>query len=140
MSIAFIRGWRKGVRSFLQTLAGGGFTGVIALLAGGLSPLMASILTIGSGAIIAYLQNYLESAGKIPILLPTPGLVSPVMAPTVADPVIAPPAAATVDAVVDGSGNVTGNVVAVDSGTVIGTVSGEVPEASSDMNKGDSNA
>jgi hypothetical protein len=116
---ALSQGLRRGLRSLLQVAAGGGLTALVALVADGLSPGAAVAITVAWGAIVAFLHNYLEAAGKIPVLLPTAALV-PVAATVSA---VLAPVAGTVTAVADAAGTVTG-VVADLAGDVVGTVLG----------------
>ena len=135
-SAAQSRGLRKGTRDALQAVvaivAAGGATAVIELVVDSVSPAVGVLMAFGFKVVIAYLQNYLETAGKIPVLLPTPGLVSAVLSP-VADaakdttPLVAPAAGATVDATSDIAGVVTGEVTDLDGG-VVGTVEGQLDE------------
>jgi hypothetical protein len=110
---------------------GGALTALVNLLANGLSPSLAGGIMIVWSAFIAFLQNFLEGSGKIPVLLPTPALVTPILpaatgAVTGVAPIVAPAPAATVDAVVDKTGKVVGEVTDL-TGGVIGTVTGEIP-------------
>jgi hypothetical protein len=68
--------------------------------------------------VFAYLQNYAETAGKIPVLLPTPGLVPS------AGPVLTP-AVGVVETAVDTAGDVVGDVEGIVE-DVTGTLIGEV--------------
>lgn len=70
------RGVRKGLRSLLQGIAGGGFTALVTLIAGGLPPFWQAVCMAVFTAVAAFLQNYFETAGQIPAILPTPPLVS----------------------------------------------------------------
>lgn len=126
MAAAGSRGLRKGIRGLMQTIAGGGLTALVALLAGGLSPFLSSLLTVGFGALAAFLQNYLETAGKIPTLLPTPGLVTTTAGGLVAKTV------GTVDAVATDATTVVGDVVST-TGQVVGGVVGTVTDLTSDL-------
>lgn len=73
-SPAASRGWRKGARTVVQTIAGGGLTALVTALAGGLSPQASVVLMAVFTAVAALAQNYLEASGKLPVLLPTPAL------------------------------------------------------------------
>lgn len=128
------RGARKGVRDAIQAVlavvAAGGATALIELVVDQLNPAYGVLMAFAFKIVIAYAQNYLETAGKIPVLLPTPGLVSAVLDPvkgavTDATPLVAPAAAATVDAVTDAAGKVTGDVVDI-AGGVVGEVTGQL--------------
>lgn len=79
VSAAVARGWRKGARTLVQLAAGGALTGLIAVIAGGLSPTVQALLMATWTALVAAAQNGLEAAGKIPTLLPTAPIATPVM-------------------------------------------------------------
>lgn len=55
--------------------AAGSLTALVAAAADGLNPTTAGIAVAAWGVLVTFLQNYLETAGKIPTLLPTPGVV-----------------------------------------------------------------
>jgi hypothetical protein len=99
-------------------LAAGGATAVIDLLVDNVNPGYGVVMAFAFKILIAYAQNYLETAGKIPVLLPTPGLV-----PSVGEgPAVA---VGTVDAVAEKVGEAVGEV----TGTVeslTGELIGEV--------------
>lgn len=114
-SPAVSRGLRKGFRTLIQTIAGGGMTAVVTVLAGGLSPQASVLLMAVFTAVTALAQNYLETGGKIPTLLPTPSLIT--------DPVFE--AVATVEAVADRKGGIVGDVLDT-AGEVIGGVTGQL--------------
>ena len=115
---ALSRGWRKAARTLLQLAVGGSLTAVVDLLAHGLSPATAgAVMTIWT-ALVAFLHNYLETAGKIPTIFATPGLVTSTIAPV---------AQATVTAQTSTTGAITGAVTDT-AGEVIGKVTGQVPE------------
>jgi hypothetical protein len=130
---AQFRGARKGLRDAFQAVlavvAAGGATVVVDLLIGQINSLLVgAVLTLVFKVLIAYAQNLLETAGKIPVLLPTPGLVSAALEPVEevlagAVPILAPPPVATVDAVVAETGEIAGTVVGV-TGGVVGKVTG----------------
>lgn len=120
MQPAASRGIKKSIRVLFQTIAGGGMTAVVALIAGGLSPQWASTLTIIFGAFMALLQNYYETKGTIPVFLPTPGLVTTTIGGVVSKTV------GTVDAVTQEGGKVVGDVLNT-AGDVLGGVTGIVP-------------
>ena len=126
------QGARKGLRDAFQAvlavIAAGGATALIELIVDHLNPAYGVLMAFVFKIVIAWAQNYLETKGSIPVLLPTPGLVSAVLDPvkgavTDATPLVAPPAAATVDAVADAAGKVTGDVVDT-AGGVVGKVTG----------------
>jgi len=116
MNPAANRGIRKGVRTLLQTVAGGGLTALVTVISGGLSPSYQTILMALFTAAVALAQNYLETAGKIPTILPTPAVV---LGPT------ADIAVGTVTAGADTAGAVTGSVLDT-AGDVVGEVTGTV--------------
>lgn len=125
------RGLRKGTRDALQAalaiVAAGGATAVIDLVVDSVNPSVGIVLAFAFKVLIAYLQNYLETAGRIPVLLPTPGIVSTAAG---ADSALAP-AVGAVEAVADVAGEVTGTVTDM-AGGIVGTVTGQLEE------KGDS--
>jgi putative Mn2+ efflux pump MntP len=108
------RGLRKGTRdlfqSLLAVLAAGGATAVIELVVDSVNPAYGVVMAFAFKILIAYAQNYLETAGKIPVLLPTPGLVPSVGAGAAV-------AVGTVDAVAEKVGEIIGEV----TGTVQST-------------------
>jgi hypothetical protein len=106
---------KKGLRTVVQVVAAGGLTALVAAVADGLSPKTAALLIGAFTALVAFSQNYLEGAGKLPVLLPTPALI--------ASP--ATGAVATVDAAADKAGTITGDVVDP-QGAVVGEVTGQV--------------
>lgn len=118
MSPAFYRGWRKGARSAIQLIAGGALTALVTAVAGGLSPTTAAIVLGAWTVVVAVAQNTAETAGKIPVLLPTPGLV-PSVAP-VLTPVVGTVETA-VEQIGDSVGDVTGTVTDI-AGGLIGEV------------------
>ena len=71
MSPALTRGLKKGVRTILQLVAGGALTALISAAAGGLPAATQGIVMAAWTALVATAQNALETAGKIPTLLPT---------------------------------------------------------------------
>jgi hypothetical protein len=117
-SAAQSRGLRKGMRDALQAVvaivAAGGATAVIDMIVDNLNPAYGVLLAFVFKVVIAYAQNFLETAGRIPVLLPTPGLV-----PSVGEG--AAVAVGTVDAVAEKVGDTVGEV----SGTVQ-SVTGEL--------------
>ena len=134
-STAQSRGSRKALRDVFQAalavVAAGGTTAVVDLLITKVNPAYSVFLMLFYKVLITYIQNYLETAGKIPVLLPSPGLISPVndSAPGEEDetPLLAPSAEATVEATVDTVGEVTGAVTDL-AGDVVGQVTGTVPD------------
>lgn len=122
-SAARSRGFRKSIRDAFQALlavvAAGGATVGFETFVGTLAPAYSGLLAIGFKILIAYAQNYLETAGKIPVMLPTPGLVTSSVAPI---------AQATVKASASATGAVSGDVTDT-TGEKIGEVSGQANEA-----------
>lgn len=116
MSAALQRGWRKAARTLLQLAVGGALTAGVGVLTDGLSPNAKVLVLTGWTVLIALLQNVAETAGKLPVLLPSPGLV---VGP-VADVVVG-----TVDAVVEETGAIAGDVLDV-AGDVVGEVVGQL--------------
>lgn len=117
---AAMRGVRKGLRTLLQTIAGGGLTLLVNVLAGGLDPGVQGLVMAAFTALVAYLQNYFETKGTIPAFLPTPGLITTKPADAVISVVTG-----TVDTVTDTVGTVTGAVLDT-GGTVVGSVTSQV--------------
>jgi hypothetical protein len=75
------RGLRKATRDAFQAglavVAAGGATALIEVVIGSVNNLMvAAVLTLVFKVLIAYAQNYLETRGSIPAMLPTPGLIT----------------------------------------------------------------
>lgn len=114
---ALSRGWRKAVRTIAQLAAGGALTGLISAMAGGLPATTQGIVMAAWTALVAFAQNAGEAAGKIPVLLPTSGLV-----PTAGS---VSSAVGTVDAAVTDSGEVSGTVTDT-AGGVVGEVTGQL--------------
>src|SRR5688572_28302139 len=121
-SIALTRGWRKATRDLLQALAAvaasGGTVAVIDAITGTVEPAVGVGLAFAFKILFAFLQNWAETAGKVPVFLPTPGLV-----PSAGDG--AAVAVGTVDAVAEKVGDTVGEV----TGTVeslTGELLGEV--------------
>lgn len=118
MNPALHRGWRKAARTVLQLVASGALTAAVDTVAGGLSPNAKALVGAAWLIAVSFAQNYAETAGKIPVVLPTPGLV-PSAAPVVA------PAVGVVDTTVekigDSLGDVTGTVTGI-AGDLIGEV------------------
>jgi hypothetical protein len=121
-SAAQSRGLRKGTRDLAQAalavLAAGGATALIELVVDSVSPAYGLIMAFAFKILIAYAQNYLETAGKIPVLLPTPGLV-----PSTGDGVAV--AVGTVDATAEKIGDAVGEVTGTVEG-LTGELIGEV--------------
>ena len=110
MSAAFTRGWRKAARTLLQLVASGGLTALVNQFGDGLSTNQKGLVAVAWMLVVTFAQNYAETVGAIPALLPTPGLV-PTAGPVVAMNV------GTVETEVDTVGAAVGEV----SGTVTDT-------------------
>lgn len=122
-SPAWHRGWRKGARTAVQLIAGGALTALVTAVAGGLNPQTAALVLGAWTVVVAIAQNVAETAGKVPVLLPTPGLV-----PSVGKPLER--AVGTVETTVDRVGDAVGGV----AGTVedvAGGLLGEVVDVDS---------
>lgn len=117
MSASLYRGGRKAVRQVVQMAAAGSLTVLVTALAHGLDPAVSGLVLAFWGVVVVFLHNYLETAGKIPVLLPTPGLV-----PSVGG--IVEPVAGTVETTIDRVGQAVGGV----TGTVTDTVGGLLGE------------
>jgi membrane associated rhomboid family serine protease len=109
-------GVRRGIRTLLQTVAGGGLTALVTVIAGGLPVATSGALVAIFGALVALAQNWLESAGKVPILLPTRTTVASAFDGL---------AQATVGAAIESGGKVVGQVTDL-AGDVVGQVTGQV--------------
>jgi phage-related protein len=117
-SPAVSRGLRKGLRTVVQVAAGGALTALVTAVAGGLAPSTQAIVMGAWIAFVAFSQNWAETAGKVPVLLPTPGLIS-----SVGDGVAV--AVGTVDAVAEKVGDTVGEVTGTVQ-SVTGELLGEV--------------
>lgn len=106
MSPALQRAVKKGLRTVIQLAVGGALTGAVNTFADGLSPNTKVYVLAGWTVALALLQNGLESAGKIPVLLPTPGIVPSVGA-------VATRAVGVVETTVDRVGDDIGDVEGV---------------------------
>lgn len=120
------RGLRKAGRDIFQAVlaviaAGGGYA-LIDLIVDSVSPVIGVALALFFKILVTYAQNYLETRGSIPALLPTPGLITNDTGKTV-DKVVG-----TVDVVADTAGAATGVVgeVVNTAGNVVGAVTGTV--------------
>ena len=71
MSPAVTRGLKKGARTVLQLVAGGALTALVSAIAGGLPAATQGFVMAAWTALVATAQNTLETAGKIPTVLPT---------------------------------------------------------------------
>ena len=117
MSPGLHRGLRKAIRTALQLAASGALTAAVNTFADGLSPNTKVYVLAGWTVLIALCQNGLESAGKIPVILPTPGIVPSTGAVT--------KAVGTVETAVEVAGDAVGDVegVVIDAtGTLLGEV------------------
>lgn len=118
---ALQRGTRKALRDLLQAVAAiaaaGGTTALIDVITGSVAPGTGVILAFAFKVFFAFIQNWAETSGRIPTLLPSPSLVIG----TAAD------AVATVDAVADRGGEITGPVLDV-AGDVVGSITGQLDE------------
>lgn len=119
MNPALHRGIRKALRTAAQLVVAGGLTAAVNAFADGLSPNVKVYVTAGWTVVIALAQNFLETAGRVPVLLPTPGLV-----PSAAG--VATKAVGVVETTVDKVGDVVGDV----DGVVTDTAGGLLGEVS----------
>lgn len=108
MSPAWDRGIKKAARTVLQLAAGGGLTALVSAMADGLDARTQGIIMAAWTVLVTLIQNTAETAGIIPTLLPTPGLVPS------AGPVTQ--TVATVETSIDRVGDAVGEV----DGTVTG--------------------
>ena len=122
MNPALERGIKKALRALVQLAASGALTAAVTKIADGLSPGVGLAVATGWMFVVTFLQNTAETAGIIPVLLPTVGLL-PVVGDTVST--IVPPVVGTVEAITDVAGDVTGTVTDL-AGNVAGTVTGAV--------------
>lgn len=120
MTSGLTRGLKKGLRTVGQVIVGGGATALVAALADGLSPRNAALLLGAFTALAAFLQNYGEGSGHLPVLLPTPSLIP---GPTAA-------AVATVEATADQAGEIVGDVLDT-AGDVVGEITGQLDKEES---------
>lgn len=125
-SPAASRGARKALRDAFQAVvavvAAGGASLVIDLVVGHVDPVVGVVLAFVFKIMVAYAQNYLETAGKVPAMLPSPGLVT-TTAGGLSGKVVA-----TVDTVVEtteGAAAVVGDVIDT-AGKAVGAVTGIV--------------
>lgn len=117
MTPGLTRGLKKGLRTIGQVIVGGGATALVAALADGLSPRNAALLLGAFTALAAFLQNYGEGSGHLPVLLPTPSLI----------PGPAAVAVATVDAAAGQTGEIVGDVLDT-AGDVVGEITGQLDD------------
>jgi hypothetical protein len=73
---AFSRGARKALRTVVQVAAGGALTALVTALSGHFDPEITALIMGAWIAFVAFAQNWAEAAGKIPVLLPAPGLIT----------------------------------------------------------------
>lgn len=117
MSPALHRGLRKAARTLLQLVAGGALTAAVNQFADGLSANTKAYVLAAWTVVITLAQNTAETAGLIPTLLPTPGVVPSVGAVT--------QTVATVETTVDQTGGAVGDVegtVTDQAGDLLGEV------------------
>lgn len=123
MTPASSRGARKALRDAFQAVlavvAAGGSYALLEVIVGTVSPVWGVVLTLLFKVMVAYAQNTLESKGTIPVMLPTPGLVT-----TAAGGALGR-AVGTVDTVTTGTGAVVGQVLDT-TGDVVGSLTGTV--------------
>lgn len=62
---------RRTLRTLLQLIAAGGFTGIIGAISGELSTLIGGLLSGALMLAVVWSQNRLEATGAIPTVLPT---------------------------------------------------------------------
>jgi hypothetical protein len=132
-SAAQFRSLRKAVRdafqALLAVLAAGGATVAFETFIGTLAPAYSGLLAIALKIVIAYAQNYLETAGRIAVMLPTPGIVPVVPEVEDGNPAnglpMAAPVGGIVEAAVDDAGALVGQVKDT-KGAVVGDVIGAV--------------
>lgn len=117
-SAAWYRGWRKAVRTGAQLVAAGALTAAVNTFADGLAPNTKVYVLAGWTVLVALAQNTLETSGRIPTLLPTPGLV-PSVAPVAGRAVGV--VETTIDTVGDAIGDVEG-IVEDTAGELLGVV------------------
>jgi uncharacterized membrane protein YjjP (DUF1212 family) len=123
MNPAQDRGVRKASRDIVQALVAvvgaGGAYALIDLIVGSVNPAYGIMLAFFFKILVTYAQNYLETKGKIPVLLPSPGLLTTEAGGALGMVV------GTVDTVADTSTSVVGEVLDV-TGGVVGGIAGAV--------------
>lgn len=119
MSPALNRGLRKAARSILQLAAGGALTALVSAIADGLAPGTEAVVMAAWTALVALLHNTAETAGIIPAILPTPGLVTTTAGGALTKVV------GTADTVVQTGNQVVADVVST-AGQVVGGIAGPV--------------
>lgn len=117
MKPALNRGLRKAGRALLQVVASGGATALVNMIVGGLSPTVAPVVGFAWLVFFTFLQNAGETKGIIPVILPSPGLVTTSAGGAVSKVV------GTVDTVTEGTGQVVGDVLNT-AGSVVGGIAG----------------
>lgn len=115
------RGGRKVLRDVFQALiavvGAGGATALLSLVVDSVNPVIGVVLAFVFKFLVTYAQNYLETKGSIPVLLPSPGLVTTETSGAVGKVV------GTVDAVAEVGGSVVGKVLDR-TGNVVGGILG----------------
>lgn len=117
MGPALNRGLRKVGRDLLQVIAAGGATALVTMLTGHLNPELAVAVAFAFKLFVTFAQNTAETAGKIPVVLPSPGLVTTTAGGAVSKVV------GTVDAVTEETGQVVGDVLNT-AGVAVGGIAG----------------
>jgi hypothetical protein len=113
MSPALNRGLRKGLRTLGQLAVGGALTAAVNVFTDGLTANNKVLVMTAWTVVIAMMQNAAEAAGKVPVLLPTPSLVTDAPGKLVGK------AGAVVEMGVDTAGDLVGEVTDV-VGDVLG--------------------
>ena len=130
-SPARVRGWRKAMRdvfqAFLAVIAAGGTTVLIDSFLDSVPATWSIPIGIAYKILFVYVQNYLETAGKIPVMLPTPGMVPSTGA------LAGQKTVGTVETTVEQLGGAVGEI----TGTVEG-LEGELLAEVRDVDRGDS--
>lgn len=117
MNPALNRGLKKAGRTIIQMVASGGMTALVNALAHGLDPTAQLAVAAAWMWLVTFLQNAGETKGIIPILLPTPGLITKTAGGLVDTTV------GVVDTVAVGGGQVVGDVIDT-TGKVVGGIAG----------------
>lgn len=63
---------RRSLRTIIQFILGGGFTGLVAIMAQGLSARFTALILAGGTIAVTWVQNYAEDHEIIPVILPAP--------------------------------------------------------------------
>lgn len=131
MSPAINRGLRKAARTVMQVVAAGGATVLVNHLADGMGETAKLSVLLGWLLVVTFAQNALETAGRVPVMLPSPGLVVTKAAGAVVDKAVAtvPAVATDVGATIDGTTGVFTEVagpVIDTAGETVGSVTGMV--------------